>query len=203
MVARPALGHQRTLSSGVSRVNSTRSLASSRSASPPRAASSHAPAPQSPVVRSRLGSPVKRSPSIPLQARAGLARRPSLQSEAASPTAAKVRNLDVQGSVASPAYQPLLPSLLSTSPLQSSALRQVASPPPGFESESDELRPEPETPTISAPVSTLFSLVPLYSLYFASSLRMIQSCKSCEPRSVCWRSNEQMTPAICANSRHE
>lgn len=165
------LGHQRTLSTGVSRVNSTRSLASSRSASPPRAGASNAPVPQSPAVRSRLGSPVKRSPAIAVPPRPGLGRRPSLQSETASPTITRQKTFDLQPASASPAHQPTPTPLLSTSPLQSSILRRLASPPLESESDPDDVPLEPTTPTRSVPVGALYFVfvINTHCVFFTAS----------------------------------
>ncbi|KAI0684674.1 dynactin [Cytidiella melzeri] len=141
------IAHQRTLSTGVSRLNPSRSLASSRSASPPRAPSStHTP--QSPAARTRLGSPVKRSPSISLQTRtSALIRRPSAQSEVSvSPTIAKQRSFDVQPPAITQVPQATPTSSLATPPLQPSSLRRVISPPLKLQEVSSKLVDEPVVP---------------------------------------------------------
>ncbi|KAI0095020.1 dynactin [Irpex rosettiformis] len=135
--------HQRQLSTGVSRLNQSRSLTSSRSASPSRTQPGvHTP--QSPAVRSRLGSPVKHSPSISVQTRnATLARRPSEAS--VSPTVARQRNVQNTRPLAqiqTPPPPQLAAPPVTPPPLPLSSLRQIASPPPEPSATSSE-PPEP------------------------------------------------------------
>jgi dynactin 1 len=132
---RPIAGHQRTLSSGVSRLNATRSLASSRSASPPRA-SLPGTAPSSPAVRPRLASPAKHSPSVTLQTR-NLVRRGSTSIDGpSSPTTPKPRS---QPQAPLPAPQLHSAPSLVTHPIQSSSLRHGTTPPPETRVASPEM----------------------------------------------------------------
>ena len=161
------------MSTGVSRLNSSRSLTSSRSGSPSRPQTGgHTP--QSPAVRSRLGSPVKHSPTVSSQTRnAGLVRRHSSQVEAPpSPTITRQRNIQSTRPPASiqappPPPPPSQPALLvTTPPLQPSLLRQVASPPPEPSATSSEPAEEPSiqpSPIVSQTHSFISVLNHLYT----------------------------------------
>lgn len=144
VVSRPTLGHQRTTSTGLSRTNTARSIGSARANSPSKTSSaSISPNPSVGLAspsRAKItasASPARRQPSISLTPRAA-ARRTSVISDAPpSPGILKQRSTDafpqdrVHKLEPSPISQsPPTASVLSSSPLQQSHLRRVATPPP-------------------------------------------------------------------------
>jgi dynactin 1 len=159
LASRAALGHQRTMSNGLSRTNTTRSLGSSRSGSPSKASSANvSPNPGSPAAPRTKQSPVKRVPSMSVQARTST-RRQSTHSEApGSPVVSKQRSTEafVQDHAPSTpllSQSPPAASLLSASPLQPSSLRRVSTPPPPQSPQSleefDVAPTRPSTPPVS------------------------------------------------------
>ncbi|KAL4247405.1 dynactin subunit family protein [Abortiporus biennis] len=152
ILARSALGHSRTPSTGVSRTPSVRSALSSsgsRAGSPSKPTTSHAPSGSSlsPSRPLRLGSPAKR-PSLSLQSRPGVPRQPSLHTESLSPTMSRQRSFDIPGPEHPTKTLLSSPKLtqstnLTNSPkLSPSQLRRQSTPPP-------PPPPEPPSPEIS------------------------------------------------------
>ncbi|GJE89651.1 dynactin [Phanerochaete sordida] len=161
-VSRATLGHQRTESTGLSRTNTARSINSVRAGSPSKTSSaSVSPNPSAGVAspsRAKISagaSPARRQPSISTHPRVA-ARRTSVVSDAPpSPNLLKQRSTDafpqdrvhkLEPSLLS--QSPPSASILSSSPLQQSHLRRVATPPPAPSPEPiEELPPtRPSTP---------------------------------------------------------
>ncbi|TCD64746.1 hypothetical protein EIP91_003668 [Steccherinum ochraceum] len=175
-IARP-LGHQRTSSVGLSRGSSARASPaippSPRASSPGKPSTSNGSPLVSPSPTRRLGSPTKRGPAISLQSKVGIARQPTLQAEALSPTVTRQRSFDSpvqeQPSRAFPGTSPRQsaltpPSALTAASLPSSSQptlrrRPSSPPPPQPPPPPREETPEPliqvELPRATTPVRVI------------------------------------------------
>lgn len=201
-VSRPALGHQRTLSTGVSRTNTARSvgssLGSSRSASPARQPGSNVNASSGNGLSSPRKvplSPAKRNNSISLQTRTS-SRRASVHSEAPSspviprqksndaPAPAQGRSAHLAPSSVTPHSPPAASTLASSSPHHPSSLRNVATPPPVRSPEpSEDLPPtRPSTPPQLPPDDTelqeLRAKIRVFEIKRADDARHIRELES-------------------------
>ncbi|OBZ68564.1 Dynactin, isoform [Grifola frondosa] len=153
-IPRPGLGHQRTNSTGLSRTSSARSSPREGGVVKPTINSlvnGNILSSPSSSRSSRLGSPTKRPPSVSLQSRTSLGRRPSLQADPnLSPTVTRRPSSEspLRDTPSKPFPKPALSSVLSPqAPAHPSSLRRVSSPEP---EESPKLPKAPEP--IESPV---------------------------------------------------